>query len=589
VQIALPPDLDRLIGEPAMRYLVVRLVVVVLLLVGSIPSRAAPPPKTDEPLGERVRTAIQAGVRYLRDQEGGRGQFGKSDVAMIYPGGVTALATLALLDAGVPSDDPLVQRCLKYLRTVEPRRTYVVSLQTMVYVAAGQTEDRERIQRNVDWLLNARRFKQDLFIGWSYEDSSKAEIADNSNTEYAVLALHGARLAGAGIKQEVWQSLAAYYGDKQGKSYLNWGYRPAEPPTPTMTCAALCGLAIADLGLATAREARLRQGKAERCDPSEVSVPVADALALIDRQMPGTPDAVARMPHTYYWLHGLEQAGELSGEHFLGGVDWYRLGCEFLVKHQDEASGSWKEVGGPDDEGRALIGTSFALLFLARGRAPVLVSKLAHDPDTDWSLHGNDARHLVAFAGRELFKKQPLAWQVFDTRRAGELTREHIEELAADLAHSPIVYLSGSRAPSFQAGEEELLKRYVAKGGFLYADACGGSTEFDKGFRDLVKRLFPNAPLTRLSPDHPVWHASGKFTSSPKEHELWGIEMDGRTVAVYSPQGLSAWWEHDQFEEGKGQEAFRLGANIIALATGLKPPRPRLSAGDAPGRERRER
>jgi hypothetical protein len=82
---------------------------------------------------------------------------------------------------------------------------------------------------------------------------------------------------------------------------------------------------------------------------------------------------------------------------------------------------------------------------------------------------------------------------------------------------------------------------------------------------------------------------SSKFTSSPKEQELWGIEMDGRTVAVYSPQGLSAWWEHDQFAEGEGQAAFHLGANIVALATGLKPPRPRLSVGDAPGKERRER
>jgi hypothetical protein len=506
----------------------------------------------------------------------------------MYPGGVTALATLALLNAGVPADDPLVQRCLKYLRTVEPRQTYVVSLQTMVYVAAGQSEDRERIQRNVDWLLNARRFKQDRFIGWGYDDSGKGEVADNSNTEYALLALHEGRLAGAGIKQEVWQSLAAYYASKEGRSYVNWGYRPAEPPTPTMTCAALCGLAIADLGLATAREARLRQGRTERCDPSDVSVHVANALARIDRQMPNSTDAMARMPHTYYWLHGVERAGELSGEHFLGSVDWYRLGCEFLVERQD-ATGSWKGEDRLTGEGQALIDTSFALLFLARGRTPVLVSKLVHDPDTDWNLHRNDARHLVAFVGRELFKKQPLAWQVFDTRRAGDLTRERIEELAADLSQSPIVYISGSRAPGFRTGEEEVLKQYVAKGGFLYVEACGDSAEFDKGFRDLVKRLFPKAPLTRLPPDHPVWHAAGKFSSSPKEHELWGVEMGGRTVALYSPQGLSAWWEHDQFQEGEGQAAFRLGANIVALATGLKPPRPRLSEGHAPGKERRER
>jgi hypothetical protein len=295
------------------------------------------------------------------------------------------------------------------------------------------------------------------------------------------------------------------------------------------------------------------------------------------------------MPHTYYWLHGLERAGELSGEHFLGGVDWYRVGCKFLVEHQDRTNGSWKGEDGWAGEGEPIIDTSFALMFLARGRTPVLVSKLAHDPDADWNLHRNDARHLVAFAGRELFKKQPLAWQVFDTRRAGDLARERIEELAADLSHSPVVNVSGGRAPGFQTGEEELLKQYLAKGGFLYAEACGGSPEFDKGFRDLVKRLFPKSQLTRVPPDHPVWHAAGKFSVSPKEHELWGIEMGGRTVALYSPQGLSAWWEHNQSAEGEGQAAFRLGANIIALATGLKPPLPRLSEGDGAKEGRRER
>jgi hypothetical protein len=572
-----------------MRCPAVRPVVLTLLLLVPAPCRVARAAKPPEPLGQRVRAAIQAGARYLRDQEGGRGNFDQSDVAQPYPGGVTALATLALLNAGVSSDDPLVQRCLKYLRTVELKRTYVVSLQTMVYVAAGQSEDRERIQRNVDWLLNARRFKQDRFIGWGYDDSRKGDPADNSNTDYAVLALHEGRLAGAGIKQEVWESLAAYYASKEGRSYVNWGYLPGQPPTPTMTCAALCGLAIADLGLTTGREARLRPGTKERCAPSDVSAPVADALAEIDRRMPDTPDAVGRMAHAYYWLHGLERAGELSGEHFLGGVDWYRLGCEFLVEHQDEANGSWKGEDRLTGEGQAIIDTSFALLFLARGRTPVLVSKLAHDPDTDWNLHRNDARHLVAFAGRELFKKQPLAWQLFDTRRAGELTGKRIEQLTTDLLQSSVVYLSGSRTPAFQTGEEELLKQYLTKGGFLYAEGCGGSPEFDKGFRDLVKRLFPKAELTRVPPDHPVWHAAGKLAVSPKEHELWGIEMGGRTVALYNPQGLSAWWERNQSADGEGQAAFRLGANIIALATGLKPPLPRLSKGDGAKEGREDR
>src|SRR5262249_34190947 len=198
----------------------------------------------------------------------------------------------------------------------------------------------------------------------------------------------------------------------------------------------------------------------------------------------------------------------------------------------------------------------------------------------DWNLHRSDARNLVAFASAELFKKQPLAWQVFDTRRAGgDLTRQRVEEVTAGLLQSPVAYFSGTKAPRFPDGEEAVLREYVEQGGFLYAEAACGSQAFDQGFRGLVKRLFPDpgTPLKLLPPDHPVYTASGKFAVSPKDYPLWGIEMGCKTVVIYSPQGLSCYWEHNHSDKGKGREAFRLGANIIAYATGLEPPRPRLT------------
>ena len=73
-----------------------------------------------------------------------------------------------------------------------------------------------------------------------------------------------------------------------------------------------------------------------------------------------------------------------------------------------------------DVAGGYLVATSFALLFLAKGRTPVLVSKFAHGPLTseDWNRKHNDARHLTEYSSRELFKKMPLAWQIFDPRQA---------------------------------------------------------------------------------------------------------------------------------------------------------------------------
>jgi hypothetical protein len=48
-------------------------------------------------------------------------------------------------------------------------------------------------------------------------------------------------------------------------------------------------------------------------------------------------------------------------------------------------------------------------------------------------------------------------------------------------------------------------------------------------------------------------------------------------VVIYSPQDLSCLWESNQFQAGRAQQAFRLGGNIIAYATGMELPKPRLS------------
>jgi hypothetical protein len=56
-----------------------------------------------------------------------------------------------------------------------------------------------------------------------------------------------------------------------------------------------------------------------------------------------------------------------------------------------------------------------------------------------------------------------------------------------------------------------------------------------------------------------------------------GLKMGCRTVLIYSPQDLSCHWESNRLDDGKAQVAFRLGANIVAYATGRTTPKPRLT------------
>src|SRR6516162_6732962 len=124
-----------------------------LLLVPGTLAPAADRPK--EPLVKRVEQAIEQGKQYLLKHQTRQGDWERDAVANARPGGCTALALLALLNAGVLADHPAIQRGLAYLREVKPRDTYVVGLQTMVYCLAG--EDKQRIENNVKWLLDVRR------------------------------------------------------------------------------------------------------------------------------------------------------------------------------------------------------------------------------------------------------------------------------------------------------------------------------------------------------------------------------------------------------------------------------------------------
>jgi hypothetical protein len=534
----------------------------------AVPVHADQPDEED--LVEPVRKAIERGVKYLRSQQhdGNWEHQGYPG----YPGGATALAVLALLNSDVPPEDPAVQGGLAYLRELKQDKTYVVSLQTMAFALARQPQDLERIGKNVDWLLKARVMDGGRLLGWGYGNHGPA---DNSNTQYALLGLHEGFVAGAKVPQEDWESILDFYKRTQ-KADGSWDYKPGTIINPsTMTTAGLCGLLIASTDMRSSRT----ECVPAKCGNYEEDRHITKALDFLGRTML-TDRRIGNQSHAYYYLYGLERAGRLSGRRFFGGHDWYRVGCRFLIGAQKD-EGSWQ---GGLAETNATVTTSFALLFLSKGKTPILITKLAHGAvrGEGWNNDRNDARNLVGFCSRALFKNTPLGWQVFDVRGGDDLTPARIRSHAAELLESPIVYFNGHDAPRLESGVEDILREYVNGGGFIMAEACCGSKEFDAGFRTLMKRLFPDNALEPIPEDHPVWSASGRFVSRPSQFELEGIRLGCKWVVIYSkgqlhgrPDALCCWWEVNQYEAGRGKEAFEMGANIVAYATGLEPPRPR--------------
>ena len=173
-----------------MRHLIVSVAALfAVILGGSVSGQKAEP--RHEPLVEQVRKAIAGGVKYLRETQRPDGGWEVDEFTLVHKGGETSLAILALLNSGLTPKDPVITRALTSLRGVKTISTYACALQTMALVEAGFSEDRERIQQNVNWLIDIRlRDETGHLIGWTYGRRDRGTTPDNSNTQYALLGLH---------------------------------------------------------------------------------------------------------------------------------------------------------------------------------------------------------------------------------------------------------------------------------------------------------------------------------------------------------------------------------------------------------------
>jgi hypothetical protein len=541
---------------------------------------------SDEPLVDQVRKAIDKGVIYLRNnQHPNDGTWDEYVPTAGFKGGTTAMAVLAFLNAGVPRDDPVIVKGLNYLRSFEDSPTYVRALQTMALVEAGYVADSGLIKRNVDQFRKQLVTTKDgKFLGWNYGRGGIGGSPDNSNTQYALLALWV--VAQSDLRDETkmdpafWDMVRDYYGRTQNKDG-GWGYAVdgdggafGKGSTLTMTAAGLGGLVMAQMERNAADPNR---DPVAICGKYEDDVPLRRGLAYVAKNF-----NIELPARTYYNLYGIERLGRLSGLRFLGEYDWYREGCVYLVKRQAK-DGHWAAPGPEGYDHMKVVSTSFALLFLSKGRTPILISKLAHGNlprhanDQDWNRRRNDLRHLVAFASKNVFKKMPLGWQNFDMLRASLLKESQINELTSELLQSPILYIIGHDDPNARIKESEkaILKKYVENGGFILAVACCGSPEFDKGFRQLCRDVFEK-DLAPLDLDHAVWNM--RFEVPPGSFKLEGLQIGCKTAVIYSPENICGYWELNRKDDGAiGSRAFHLGANIIAYATGLEAPKPRLT------------
>jgi hypothetical protein len=402
---------------------------------------------------EAVNEAVEKGVRKLKSLQQASGTWSHTQI------GLTALCGLTLLECGVPVDDKSVQAAAAAVRTAAPEEenTYSLSLAILFLDRLGEPVDVALIESMTVRLLTG----QTLRGSWTYKcpkvdeneqrrlkslvekrgeagrtkegkaepgprslkdlpreiqdqlgkvDQQRADVAraggfsaagDNSNTQFAILALWVARRHGLpvdGALKEVEKYFRASQEPTGGWPYLatRGGPGPGLPgagvadvqsgQTPAMTCAGLLGLGLAygawnEAALRT--EPKKEEGKPKApeikpLDPSKDKSVVAafrllglwvDGMARWENGKP--PQLDFRSGRFYYFLWSLERVCVAYGVEKVGNTDWYDWGAQILLANQG-ADGGWDNGdfrNGPD--------TCFALLVLRRANlAPDLTRAL---------------------------------------------------------------------------------------------------------------------------------------------------------------------------------------------------------------------
>ncbi len=206
------------------------------------------------------------------------------------------------------------------------------------------------------------------------------------------------------------------------------------------------------------------------------------------------------------------------------------------------------------------VNTAYTLLFLARGRHPVLMNKLRYEGD--WANRPRDAANLGRFVGKQM--EREFNWQVVN--------------VATDWSHwldSPILEISGDKSPKFSSEEVAKIRNYVEAGGMIYMQADGNSQEFNNFAPKFIAELFPKYPLTDMPETHPMFGPETVFKMT-KHLPLRHVSNGARTLLVYSSLDLSRWWQ--QRDDKLHRAEFQFGTNMFVYAAGKRNFRNRLSS-----------
>ncbi|HEY7120004.1 MAG TPA: DUF4159 domain-containing protein [Tepidisphaeraceae bacterium] len=468
-------------------------------------------------------------------------------------GGVTALATYALLASGESPQDPRLAPAIEFLKKADLRGTYALAMRMQVWLLLPPTKDVKALA-NADKVRlltmtqsrgNARGMHDYTALGSSYS---------HSRSQYAVLAMWAADQMGLEVPNRYWAEAEAGWIRHQDISG-GWTYAAPEdvnvPVTPGMTAAGVATLFIT--------QDYLHAGNGIGCQGNVDNPAIERGVEWLAQNFDkvATDERYTR-DFPFATLYAVERVGVASGRKYFGPHDWYAKGVTWLLGMQkpDGSFNTFLGSGPMDGPIGPVVDTSFATLFLARGRAPVAINKLDYSgPASDvrkappWDQRPRDVANVVRWIGRQL--ELDLNWQVVNANVP-----------ATELLDAPILYIAGSRPIDLTPAQVATLRSYVEMGGLIVAHADCASPAFAASVRKLGQEMFPDYAFRELPQDHFLYHNLFNSSKWKQRPQIQGLSNGARELMLLiHGQDTAKLW---QIRSVKGhEEAWELAANLF--------------------------
>jgi Domain of unknown function (DUF4159) len=460
-------------------------------------------------------------------------------------GGLTALATYSLLASGDSPHDPRLARAIALLKSADLHGIYAIAMRAQVwpYLNRDDPDVHRAMARDGRLLLGGLKTAGPAAGMYGYlvsgAISDPTHVFDHSVSQYGVLGVWTLEEAGLEVPDRYWSIVdAAWRRDQQSDGGWSYFDRPTSTNTETVSFAA------AGISTLFLTDEFLRAEAGLRCIGESADPDIEHGLNWIGDHFDSLFDSSNRL---CYALYGIERIGAASGRKFFGPTDWWTRGADALLSRQNSA-GAWDEGDGP------VADTALGLLFLIRGRAPVVMNKLDYDSPRA-NQRPRDLAHLTQWISRTIENRQPLNWQTvsIDTDPDG-------------WHDAPILYVCGRNELQLSGEQELKLKRYVEDGGLILFNCdCGANPLFARSVMQLGDRLF-HRHFRELPADDPIYVNEEFYRHQWRRPPVvLGLSNGARELMLLIPDAdLSAAWQANAPLEHP--EAFQLGADIFLYA-----------------------